>query len=70
MPLALDNLRVGRVYRLVNFGERRTLKVLERINATNFRLLDMDTLEQYDMEELIRWGKGTDYDLDEIDRSV
>jgi hypothetical protein len=68
MPLALDNLRVGRIYRMINFGESRTLKVLERINASNYRVLDMDTLEHYEFEELIRWGRGSDYDLDEIDR--
>jgi hypothetical protein len=27
---------------------------------------DMDTLEFYELEELLRWGKGKDYDLDEI----
>ncbi|WP_209330272.1 hypothetical protein [Lunatimonas salinarum] len=66
MPLALDNLRVGRAYRLVNFGEVRTLKVLEKVSANNFRVKDMDTLEQYELEELLRWGRGSDYDLDEI----
>ncbi|MCC5938785.1 MAG: hypothetical protein JJU34_16005 [Lunatimonas sp.] len=66
MPLALDNLRVGRAYRLVNYGEERTLKVLEKISATNFRVKDLDTLELYELEELLRWGKGRDYDLDEL----
>lgn len=66
MPLALDNLRVGRAYRLVNYGEERKLKVLEKLSATNFRVKDMDTLEQYELDELLRWGKGRDYDIDEL----
>ncbi|SHN33873.1 hypothetical protein SAMN04488057_12210 [Cyclobacterium lianum] len=66
MPLAIDNIRVGRVYRLVNFGEIRMLQVMERTGRENFRVKDLDTLEYYELEELLRWGKGKDYDLDEI----
>jgi len=66
MPLAIDNIRVGRVYRLTNYGETRLLQAMERLNSVNFRMKDMDTLEFYELEELLRWGKGKDYDLDEI----
>ncbi|MBD3627202.1 MULTISPECIES: hypothetical protein [Cyclobacterium] len=66
MPLAIDNIRVGRVYRLVNYGEIRMLEIMERTGRENFRVKDLDTLEYYELEELLRWGKGKDYDLDEI----
>ena len=66
MPLAIDNIRVGRVYRLVNYGEIRFLEVMERTGRENFKVKDLDTLEFYELEELLRWGKGKDYDLDEI----
>ncbi|MFC4872945.1 hypothetical protein [Negadavirga shengliensis] len=66
MPLAIDNIRVGRVYRLTNFGEIRYLQVLERIGSENFRVKDLETLELYDLEELLRWGLGKDYDLEEV----
>ncbi|MFO7822532.1 MAG: hypothetical protein R6V72_01245 [Cyclobacterium sp.] len=66
MPLAIDNIRVGRVYRLVNYGEIRMLEIMERKGRENFRVKDLDTLEYYDLEELLQWGKGKDYDLDEI----
>lgn len=66
MPLAIDNIRVGRVYRLVNYGEIRFLEVMERTGKENFKVKDLDTLEYYELEELLRWGKGKDYDLDEI----
>jgi len=66
MPLALDNLRVGRVYHLVNYGEERRIEVLARLSGKNFRVKDLATLEIYELEELLRWGIGPDYDLDEI----
>lgn len=65
MAIALDNLRVGRVYDLVNRGERRRIQILARLSGDNFRVKDLDTTEIYTIEELLRWGKGKDYDLDE-----
>ena len=66
MPLAIDNIRVGRVYKLVNYGEIRFLEAMERTGRENFKMKDLDTLEYYEIEELLRWGKGKDYDLDEV----
>lgn len=66
MPLAIDNIRVGRVYRLVNFGEVRLLEVMKRTGRENFQVKDLDTLEFYSLEELLRYGKGKDYDIEEI----
>jgi len=66
MALALDNLRVGRVYHLTNYGEKRELEVLARLGKENFKVKDLDTLEIYELDELLRWGIGKDYDLDEL----
>lgn len=66
MPIALDNLRVGRIYLLINQGEERKLEIVARISGENFKVKDLDTLEYYTLEELLRWGRGKDYDLDEI----
>jgi hypothetical protein len=66
MPIALDNLRVGRKYILVNQGEVRKLEIMSRLRGTNFKVKDLDTLELYTIEELLRWGIGKDYDLDEL----
>jgi hypothetical protein len=65
MPIALDNLRVGRVYRFVNQGEIRTIQIVDRLSGDNFRIKDLDTLEYYTIHELLQWGKGKDYDLEE-----
>ncbi len=66
MAIALDNLRVGRRYQLINMGEVRKLEIIARLRGDNFKVKDLDTLEFYTIEELLQWGKGKDYDLDEI----
>lgn len=66
MPLALDNLRVGRKYNLRNYGEERQIEVLSRLSGRNFKVKDLVTLEVYELEELLRWGIGPDYDVDEL----
>ena len=66
MPIALDNLRVGRRYVLVNQGEVRKLEIVDRLYGDNFKVKDLDTLELYTIAELLQWGKGKDYDLDEM----
>jgi hypothetical protein len=66
MAIALDNLRVGRRYLLVNQGEVRKLEIISRLSGDNFKVKDLETLEYYTIEELLRWGKGKDYELDEL----
>lgn len=65
MAIALDNLRVGRTYEFTNQGEHRKIVVLARISGENFKVKDLDTTEIYTIEELLRWGRGKDYELDE-----
>ncbi|MBA4301597.1 MAG: hypothetical protein C0433_16070 [Cyclobacterium sp.] len=66
MPIALDNLRVGRVYRFVNQGEIRTIQIVDRLAGDNFKIKDLDTLEYYTIHELLQWGRGKDYELEEF----
>lgn len=66
MAISLDNLRVGRKYLLVNQGEIRKLEIVTRLRGVNFKVKDLDTLEYYTLEELLQWGRGKDYDLDEL----
>jgi hypothetical protein len=66
MPISLDNLRVGRKYLLINQGEIRKLEIITRLGGVNFQVKDLDTLEYYTIEELLQWGRGKDYDLDEL----
>jgi hypothetical protein len=63
--LALDVLRTGKKYRLVNFGE--TLEIESILPNGDFKVKDSLTLERYHLKELIRYGKGKDFHLEEID---
>lgn len=64
--ISFDVIRAGKKYRLVNFGEEHEF-VVERILTNNdFRVKDLLTLERYQLKELIKYGKGQDYLLEEI----
>lgn len=66
--MSFDVLRVGHTYRLRNYDDVREFKVMRRLNEKNFLVQDTDTLEKFELEDLVRYGKGKDYDLDEINR--
>lgn len=64
--LAFDVLRVGKKYRLVNYGERYEFEIL-KILVGDFELKDLHTLERYRMSELIRFGRGSDFEIREVE---
>jgi hypothetical protein len=66
MAIAFDALRVGRTYRLTNYGDAREFEVVKRLSDRNYLLKDKISLERYELSELVRYGVGKDYDLDEI----
>jgi len=64
--LSLDTLRTGKKYRLVNFGETHEFIVENVLGNGDFKVKDLLTLERYRLKELISYGKGKDYYLEEI----
>lgn len=66
MAMAFDTLRVGHTYRMKNYDDVREFKVLRRLTDKNFIIQDITTMEKMELEDLVRYGKGKDYDLDEI----
>jgi hypothetical protein len=65
--LSFDVLRTGKKYRLVNFGETHEF-IIESILANgDFRVKDTLTLERYHLKELIRYGKGNDFEIREAE---
>lgn len=63
--LSFDVLRVGKKYRLINFGETHEF-VIERILANgDFKVKDIHTMERYLLKELITYGQGKDFMLEE-----
>ena len=64
--LAVSSLRVGKKYRLVNFGDRYEFVVESILSSYDFIAKDIHTLEHYYYKDLIKFGKGKDYEIREI----
>ncbi|MCC9167091.1 hypothetical protein [Pontibacter harenae] len=67
MAISIDNLRRGKKYRLRNYGEEIEFQVIDMPEEGNYRIKDLLTLEVYQLQDFIKYGKGKDYDLEELD---
>ena len=63
---SIEVLRVGQRYRLINFGEKHEFEIEARIGHNDFKVKDLLTLERYRLKELIHYGKGKDFEIEEI----
>lgn len=64
--LSFDVLRVGKKYRLINFGDTYEFEI-ERILANgDFNVKDLHTLERYLLKDIIKFGQGKDFEIREI----
>lgn len=59
-------MRYGKRYRLINFGEKYEFEVVDIRVGDEFTLKDLFTLEEYNMSDLTRFGKGEDFEIREI----
>ncbi len=66
MAKSFNNLRVGKRFRLTNFGEVSDFEVMEILGDGDCKLRDVHTLEPYSLFGLISFGKGEDFDIEEI----
>jgi len=66
MPLSLDRLQVGHSYEIRNFGEVVKFQVLRRLSDQDYLIKQIDTLEKYELGELIRFGRGKDFNIEEM----
>lgn len=67
MSVSLDVLRTGKKYRLTNHGEKHEFVIENVLGNGDFKVKDLLTLERYMLKDLIRYGKGKDYSLEEIE---
>ncbi len=64
--LSFDVLRVGKKYKLLNFGDAYEFEI-ERILANgDFKVKDIHTLERYLLKDTIKFGKGKDFEIREL----
>ncbi|HAR20870.1 MAG TPA: hypothetical protein DCR46_09410 [Cytophagales bacterium] len=61
-----QNIRVGKKYRLVNYGESNQFQVLQKLSENNFLVKNILTLESFELAELVRYGLGKDFEIREI----
>ena len=66
MAKSFNNLRVGKKFSLTNFGETSDFEVMEIMADGDCKLRDVHTLEHYRLYDLIRFGKGEDFDVSEL----
>ena len=67
MSLAINNIRQGHKYRLQNFSEVTSFEVLKVKGGNDFLIKDLLSLEEYMFSDLIKFGKGKDFILEEIE---
>jgi hypothetical protein len=66
MPLSIDNLRKGKKYKMINYGDEMHFQVLDIPGESEYLVKDLLTLEKYFLHDLLKYGKGKDFDLEEL----
>ena len=66
--LSFDVLRVGKKYRLVNYGERYEFEIERILTNGDFKEKDIHTLERYQLKETLKFGKGKDFEIRDLER--
>ncbi len=66
--LSFDVLRIGKKYRLVNYGERYEFEIEKILSNGDFNVKDLHTLERYHLKETIKFGKGKDFEIRDLER--
>ena len=66
MLKSFNNIRIGKKFRLINFSEVSEFEVLEIMGNGDSKLKDIHTLEAYTLFDLIRYGRGEDFDIMEL----
>jgi hypothetical protein len=66
MAISMDNLRRGKNYRLTNYGEEFEFQVVDMPEEGIYKVKDLNTLDIFLLHDLVKYGKGKDFDLDEI----
>lgn len=64
--LSFNVLRVGKKYRLVNYGDTYEFEIERILVNGDFNVKDLLTLERYKLKDTIKFGKGNDFELREI----
>lgn len=64
--LSFNALRVGKKYRLINFGDTYEFQVERILVNDDFKVRDLHTLERYLLKDVVKFGTGKDFELREL----
>ncbi len=64
--LSFASLRAGRKYYLINYGDRYEFELETVLSNDDFRVKDLHTLERYTISDLLKFGKGKDFEIREL----
>lgn len=64
--LSFDVLRVGKKYRLKNFGEVYDFEIERILVNGDFKVKDLNTLERYLLKDTVKFGIGKDFEIREL----
>jgi len=67
MPQSIDTLRVGRRYKMINFGEETEFELIKILNKDDYIVKDLYSHEIFNLKKLTEYGHGKDYDLFELE---
>jgi hypothetical protein len=65
--LSFDVLRVGKKYRLVNFGDTYEFEIEKILTNGDFKVKDLLTLERYLLKDTIKFGRGNDFEIRDLE---
>ncbi len=65
--LSLDVLRVGKRYRVTNFGDHHDFVIERVLTNGDFNVKDIHTLERYRLKEILQFGKGKDFEIRDLE---
>jgi hypothetical protein len=64
--LSFGALRTGKKYFLINFGDRYEFQIENILTNGDFKVKDLHTLERYTIKDLLKFGRGKDFEIREL----
>jgi hypothetical protein len=64
--LSFGALRAGKKYFLINFGDRYEFQIENILTNGDFKVKDLHTLERYTIKDLLKFGRGKDFEIREL----
>ena len=64
--LALSNLRKNHNYTLTNDGLTSNFVVIDVLSSENYLAKNLDTLDIFELKDLVQFGISKDYNLEEF----